>query len=126
MDEKENGTKDVWKEGLKRGSCKGEAKQSDGWEGALPGCEELSHVEDAVEEGEEAGDDSGLVLAVEGAEDSGAGDSFGALVVVERGLGLRVVGVGLGLVVGAAVEKSVEVVADGSLVLRGLLGGGGE
>ena len=94
--------------------------------GALPGCEDLSHVEDTVEEGEAAGDGSALVLAVEGAEDSGAGNTFGAMVLREEGLGLRVVGVGWGLVVGAAVEKSVEVVADGSLVLRGLLGGGKE
>ena len=68
-----------------------------------------------------------LVLAVVGAEDSVTGDSFGALVVGEEGLGLRVVGVGLGLVPGAAVEETVEVVAvDGSRVLRGLLGAGGE
>ena len=51
---------------------------------------------------------------MEGAEDSGAGDSVGALVVGEEGLGLRVVGVGLGLVVGAEVEEAVVVVADGS------------
>ena len=63
-----------------------------------------------------------LVLAVVGAE-----DSFAALVVGEEALGLRVVGVGLGLVLAAAVEEPVEVVAvDGSLVLSGLLGAGGE
>lgn len=65
-------------------------------------------------------------MAVEGAEDSGAGDSVGALVVGEEGLGLRVVGVGLGLVVGAEVEEAVVVVADGSRVLSGLLGAGVE
>lgn len=55
------------------------------------------------------------------------GDSFAALVVGEEALGLRVVGVGLGLVLGAAVEEAVEVVAvDGSRVLSGLLGAGGE
>lgn len=65
-------------------------------------------------------------MAVEGAEDSGAGDSVRALVVGEEGLGLRVVGVGLGLVVGAEVEEAVVVVADGSRVLSGLLGAGVE
>lgn len=63
---------------------------------------------------------------MEGAEDSGAGDSVRALVVGEEGLGLRVVGVGLGLVVGAEVEEAVVVVADGSRVLSGLLGAGVE
>ena len=65
-------------------------------------------------------------MAVEGVEDSGAGDSVGAVVVGEEGLGLRVVGVGLGLVVGANVEETVEVAADVSRVLRGLLWADGE
>lgn len=65
-------------------------------------------------------------MAVEGVEDSGAGDSVGAVVVGEEGLGLRVVGVGLGLVVGASVGETVEVAADVSRVLRGLLWAGGE
>ena len=72
--------------------------------GALPGCEELSRVEDTAEEGEGAGDDTVLVLAVVGAEGSVVGDSCGALALGDEGLGLRVVGVGLGLVLGAAVE----------------------
>lgn len=63
---------------------------------------------------------------MEGVEDSGAGDSVGAVVVGEEGLGLRVVGVGLGLVVGASVGETVEVAADVSRVLRGLLWAGGE
>ena len=63
---------------------------------------------------------------MEGAEDSGAGNSFAAGVFREEGLGLRVVGVGLGLVVGAEVEEAVVVVADGSRVLSGLLGAGVE
>lgn len=83
-------------------------------------------MEDTVEEGEEAGDGSGLVLAVEGADDSDAGNSVGALVLREEGLGLRVVGVGFGVAAGADVEESVEVVAGGGRVLSGLLGAGGE
>lgn len=65
-------------------------------------------------------------MAVEGAEDSDAGNSVGALVVGEEGLGLRVVGVGLGLLVGADVEETVEVVGDGRREVSGLLGAGGE
>ena len=58
--------------------------------------------------------------------DSGGGDSLGALVVREEGLVLRVVGVGLGLVVGAEVDEALELAADGSRVLSGLLGAGAE
>ena len=65
-------------------------------------------------------------MAVEGAEDCVAGNSFGAPVLVEEGLGVRVVGVGLGLEVGAAVEESVEVAGDGRRVVSGLLWAGEE
>ena len=61
-------------------------------------------------------------MAVEGAED--AGDSVGALVLAGEGLGLRVVGVGLSRELGGDGEEAVEGAADGSLVLRGLLGAG--
>ena len=61
-------------------------------------------------------------MAVEGAEDSGVDSSSGARVLGEEGLGLRVVGVGFGLVVGADVEETVEVAGGGRRVLSGLLG----
>lgn len=82
---------------------KSRQKLREGQEGALPGCEELSNVEDTVEEGEDAVESSGLVLTVE---------------VVD--------GVGLGLMVGSVVEETVEVAADGNQVLSGVLGAGGE
>ena len=91
-------------------------------QGALPGCEELGTAEDTVERGKDVDEGSGLVLAVEGAED--AGDSVGALVLGGEGLGLRVVGVGLSRELGGDGEEAVEGAADGSLVLRGLLGAG--
>lgn len=67
-----------------------------------------------------------LVWAVEAAEDSAAGGSVAAVGAVEEALGLRVVGVGLGLLFGAAVEESVAVVGEVRRVLRVLLGAEGE
>ena len=75
----------------------------------------LIAVEETVEK-EDGDSDSRLVLAVEGVEDAGVGDSVGALVDMEEGLGLRVVGLSF------VVEESVEGAADGRLVLRVLLG----
>ena len=75
----------------------------------------LIAVEETVEK-EDGDSDSRLVLAVEGVEDEGVGDSVGALVDMEEGLGLRVVGLSF------VVEESVEGAADGRLVLRVLLG----
>ena len=75
-----------------------------------------------VEEREGAGEGAGLVLAVEGAEDSVAGDSLGALSVRGDGLGHRVVGVGSGIVVRADVEETLEVAVGGRWVLSVVLG----
>lgn len=75
----------------------------------------LSAVEDTVEK-EDGDNDKRLVLAVEGVVDAGVGDSAGALAVMEEGLSRRVVGLIFG------VEESVDGAADGSLVLRVLLG----
>ena len=78
-------------------------------------------MEDTVDKGEET-DGSRLVLAVEGVEDAGVGDSVGALVVREESLGLRVVGVGFGVEGEGKVDKSVDGAGVCSLVLRVLLG----
>lgn len=48
-------------------------------------------MEDTVEKGEETDDGSRLVLAVKGAENAAVGDSIGAMVVREEGLGLSAV-----------------------------------
>lgn len=83
----------------------------------------LGTVEDTVEKGKAADDGSGLVLAVEIVKKTDEGDSVGALVVGEEGLGCSVVGVSFGVEVRSEVE-CVDGAADGNVVLRVLLRAG--